>query len=137
MVFIWLSIIIFLVIVEGLTVQLTTVWFVVSGLLALVLSLFVDSIELQFAIFVLGGVLLLITTRPYLIRKLNVKEARTNLDRVIGMEGVVTENVGKHKTGEVKVDGKRWTAISDEEIKENEIVEIIKIEGVKLKVRKK
>lgn len=137
MVWIWLSIIIFLIIVEGLTVQLTTVWFVVSGIIAMILSIFIDNPQIEFAIFVLGGVILLVTTRPYLITKLRVKESKTNLDRVIGMEGIVTEDITRYKTGEVKVDGKRWTAISNDDISVGEIVDIIKIEGVKLRVRKK
>ena len=119
------------------SVQLTTVWFVVSGIIAMILSIFIDNPQIEFAIFVLGGVILLVTTRPYLITKLRVKESKTNLDRVIGMEGIVTEDITRYKTGEVKVDGKRWTAISNDDISVGEVVDIIKIEGVKLRVRKK
>lgn len=137
MVWIWLSIIIFLIIVEGLTVQLTTVWFVASGIIAMILSIFINNPQIEFAIFVLGGIILLVTTRPYLITKLRVKESKTNLDRVIGMEGIVTEDITRYKTGEVKVDGKCWTAVSNDDIGVGEVVDIIKIEGVKLRVRKK
>jgi len=131
----WLAIILLLVVIEVSTVQLTTVWFVVSGIISMILSIFINSIEIQFAIFVIGGIVLLFTTRPYLMKKLKVKESRTNLDRVIGMNGVVTQDIEKLSPGEVKVDGKRWTAISDKEIKKGKVVEILKIEGVKLKVK--
>ena len=117
--------------------QLTTVWFVASGIIAMITSIFIDNPTIEFAIFVLGGIFLLITTRPYLMKKLKVKESKTNLDRVVGMEGIVTEDITKYKLGEVKVDGKRWTAISEDDISVGEIVDIVKIEGVKLKVRKK
>ena len=135
MVWIWLCIIVFLIIIEISTVQLTTVWFVFSGLVSMILSIFIDSIEIQFALFVLGGVLLLITTRPYLMKKLKVKTAKTNLDRVIGMQGIVTETITHLAPGEVKVDGKRWTAIADKKIEQDKIVEVLKIEGVKLRVK--
>ena len=135
MTFIWLAIILLLVVIEISTVQLTTVWFVVSGIISMILSIFINSIEIQFAIFVIGGIVLLFTTRPYLMKKLKVKESRTNLDRVVGMNGVVTQDIDKLKPGEVKVDGKMWTAISDKEIKKGKVVEILKIEGVKLKVK--
>lgn len=135
MVWIWLCIIVFLIIIEISTVQLTTVWFVFSGLVSMILSIFIDSIEIQFALFVLGGVLLLITTRPYLMKKLKVKTAKTNLDRVIGMQGIVTETITQLAPGEVKVDGKRWTAIADKKIEQDKIVEVLKIEGVKLRVK--
>ena len=61
----------------------------------------------------------------------------TNLDRVIGMDAVVTEDILKHEVGEVKVDGKKWSAISKEEFKKGDIVSVKKIEGVKLIVTKK
>ncbi len=131
----WLTIILLLVVIEVSTVQLTTVWFVVSGIISMILSIFINSIEIQFAIFVIGGIVLLFTTRPYLMKKLKVKESRTNLDRVVGMNGVVTQDIDKLKPGEVKVDGKMWTAIANEEIKKGKVVEILKIEGVKLKVK--
>lgn len=135
MVWIWLCIIIFLTIMEISTVQLTTVWFVASGLVSMILSIFIDSVEIQFAAFVLGGVLLLITTRPYLMKKLKVKNSKTNLDRVIGMQGIVTEEITSLAPGEVKVDGKRWTAIASKKIEKDKIVEVLNIEGVKLRVK--
>ena len=135
MTIIWLCIIILLVIGEVCTIQLTTVWFVVSGIISMILSIFINSIELEFAVFVLGGVLLLFTTRPYLMKKLKVKQSKTNLDRVIGMQGVVTEKIEKLSKGEVKVDGKRWSAFAENEIEKGKIVEILEIEGVKLKVK--
>ena len=75
-------------------------------------------------------------TRPYLVKKLSKKKTNTNFDRVIGMTGVVTEEITKLKIGEVKVDGKRWSAISDEKIKAGEEVIVQAIDGVKLIVRK-
>ena len=91
--------------------------------------------EIEFGVFVLLGVILLITTRPYLVKKLHVKESKTNLDRVIGMTGIVTEKISSLNPGEVKVDGKRWTAISDRDIKVGSKVEVLSIIGVKIKVK--
>ena len=64
------------------------------------------------------------------------KPIKTNLDRVVGLEGIVTEEIRKDSVGEVKVDGKRWSAIADKEIKVGSIVKILHIDGVKLKVEK-
>ena len=115
MTFIWLGIVICLALIEIITINLTTIWFVASGLLALVLSIFVDNYILQFSVFVIVGVLLLIFTRSYLVNKFS-RSVKTNLDRVIGMKGIVTEEITKNNPGEVKVDGKRWTAISNKKI---------------------
>ena len=49
---------------------------------------------------------------------------------------LVTETISPLKIGEVKVDGKRWSAVSDTEIKLNEKVKILAIDGVKLKCQR-
>lgn len=79
---------------------------------------------------------MLVTTKPLLKRFIKVEQVKTNLDRVIGMKGVVTEKILPLNLGEVKVDGKKWTALSDEELDVGEVVKILNIDGVKLKVEK-
>ncbi len=134
MMWIWLSIVVLLSFIEIITINLTTIWFVASASVALVLSFFVDSIFIQSLVFVLGGLVLLVSTRKYLIKLLGAKSYKTNLDRVIGMSGIVTESISKNHPGEVKVDGKRWTAISDKDIEIDSTVRVLEISGVKLKV---
>ena len=52
------------------------------------------------------------------------------------MSGVVTEEIKKNTVGEIKVDGKRWSAISDKKIGVGSTVKVLKIDGVKLVVEK-
>lgn len=134
--YVWLSVIIILAVLEAMTVSLTTIWFVASGLVALAVSFFTDSYLIQFGIFVVLGVILLVTTKPILVKTLKPKKTKTNAERVLDMEGVVTEKISRNKNGEVKVDGKRWTAYADETIDKGSAVKILKINGVKLKVEK-
>lgn len=134
---IWLVIVFLLIIAEVSTINLVSIWFIASGIVSLIVSIFVDNFYIQFAIFVILGIILLLTTRSFLVRVIKPKKETTNLDRVIGMEGVVTEPIKKHTIGEVKVDGKRWSAISDSEIEVGNEVIIEEINGVKLMVRKK
>lgn len=136
MIYFWIGIIILLTIIEVFTVNLTTIWFVASALVTLIVSFFCDSIIIQFSLFVILGIILLVLTKP-LVRKLTTKNmVKTNFDRVIGMKGVVTEKILPLEVGEVKVDGKKWSAISNKELDVDTVVEILEIEGVKLKVRK-
>ena len=128
----WLAIVILLGVIELVTVNLVTIWFIASALVSLLLSFFNIPFIVQFGVFVILGTILLITTRKALQKQVDSFKQSTNLDRVIGTEGVVTEKITKHNNGEVKVDGKRWTAVSDKTIQEGKIVKIIKIEGVKL-----
>lgn len=138
MTYVWLVAIIILGFIEAITEGIVSIWFVISGLLALIVSLFTDVFLIQFAIFVIVGIILMITTRASVSKYLKVNPVRTNLDRVIGMKGIVTEDIKKDKYGEVRVDGKRWTAYSkdDKVIKKDEFVEILNIDGNKLAVKK-
>lgn len=132
--FFWLIIVLVLSFIEVVTVNLVTVWFIASGLVSLILSFFNVPFLVQFGVFVILGFILLVTTRKLLTEKLNLYKQRTNLDRVVDMEGIVTEKITKYNPGEVKVDGKRWTAIevNGKTIEKGKSVKIIKIEGVKL-----
>ena len=138
MTYVWLVAIIILGFIEAITEGIVSIWFVISGLLALIVSLFTDVFLIQFAIFVIVGIILMITTRSSVSKYLKVNPVRTNLDRVIGMKGIVSEDIKKDKYGEVRVDGKRWTAYSkdDKVIKKDEFVEILNIDGNKLAVKK-
>ena len=129
--YMWLGIIFLLVVLEISTAALVSIWFIASSILALLASIFIDNVLIQFAIFVIGGIIFLLTTRKFLTNKL-VKQEKTNLDRIIGMRGVVTEDIDDLVIGEVLVDGKKWSAISKEKLKKGDKVKIIKIEGVKL-----
>lgn len=134
--FIWLIIIILLAAIEVMTINLTTIWFVFSGIVAIIVSLFTDIFVIQFATFVIVGIILLIVTRPYLQKIMETRNEKTNIDRIIGMRGIVTKDIKKNENGEVKVDGKFWTAYSKDSVMVDSIVKILEIDGVKLKVEK-
>lgn len=135
MFYFWLGLIIVLAIIEAMTVNLVSIWFIISGLFALITSFIFDNFLIQFAIFVVLGVILMITTRKTLEEKL-VRKEKTNLDRIIGMKGVVTEVIDELKVGEVKVDGKAWSAVASTKLSVGEVVKILKINGVKLEVER-
>ena len=132
----WLIIIFLLAVIEAITINLVSIWFIISGLISLLLSFFIKSFYIEFGVFVTVGTILMLLTRPFLVHKLKVKSERTNTDRVIGMRGLVTEKIDKEIVGEVKVDGKTWSAISNTNIPVGTFVIIDAIDGVKLKVRK-
>ena len=133
----WIIVVIVLAIIELLTINLVTIWFIVSAVISLILSIYVDDFKIQFAVFVIGGITLLIIMHPFLKKYTKKKHSKTNLELIIGKQAVVTEDILKNKLGTVYIDGKTWTAYSDEKIKKDEFVKIIKINGVKLKVEKR
>lgn len=134
MFYFWLVLVTFLGILEAITINLVSIWFVISGLCSLIISFFTDNFVLQFGIFVIGGVILMILTKKNMEKRLLKNKEKTNLDRIIGMKGIVTEEIKKMDIGEVKVDGKRWSAISNKNLPKGSIVKVLKIKGVKLEV---
>ena len=91
MVWIWLFIIIILIFLEAITVNLVTIWYIAIALVSMILSLFVDNFFIQFLVFVVLGTILLVTTRKQLVRLMGKKDEKTNLDRVVGMTGIVVD----------------------------------------------
>lgn len=91
----WLTIVILLTIIEAMTINLVTIWFVASGIIAMITSFFIEDLVIQFAIFVVGGALLMLFTKPLLTKLKKEKEEKLNLERIIGMTGIVTEEIKK------------------------------------------
>ena len=126
-------------VLEAVTVQLVSVWFVIGSCAALVSSLLGAKLYVQIIVFIVTSVLMLLITRPIVKKKLTVKVEPTNADRCIGLIATVIEDINNiDGTGLVKVDGKIWTARSlDSSIIEKGTKVIIeKIDGVKLIVKK-
>ena len=132
--FTWMLVFILLVFLELITVALVSIWFAIGALAAFITSLFTDSIYIQLGVFVVVSSIALLLTRK-IVNKVNSNKIPTNLDRVIGQIGIVTEEITKLEPGEVKVDGKKWSAISTKKISVGSKVEILSIDGVKLKVK--
>lgn len=131
----WMILFIILIFIEIITVNLVSIWFALGALVAFIFSLFIENTTWQIAIFVGVSLLSLLLTKKF-VKKLRVNDVvATNLDRVIGLVGIVTEEVNKLEPGEVKVDGKRWSAISNKKIRVGSKVEILSIDGVKLNVK--
>lgn len=132
----WLVLVIVLSFIEIATVSLVSIWFVASGIVAMILSFFIEDTAIITTVFILLGIFLLVLSRP-IVNKLRSKDnEKTNLERIIGESAIVTEDIKKNEVGEVKVDGKRWSAISKEKCLKGDRVKILKIDGVKLIVEK-
>ena len=135
MFYVWFIIALVLGILEVSTTNLVSIWFVISALLSMVVSMFTDNLWIQFGIFVIVGVVLIPLSKK-IYKKIKVGNTSTNFDRIIGMKGIVTEDITKDNIGEVKVDGKCWSAYSDTNIKKGETVKVLSINSVKIKVEK-
>lgn len=131
----WLVIFVLLLILELVTVNLVSIWFAVGALAAALVSYFIDNMMIQIAVFIIVSTISLLLTNKFVEKIRGGKVTPTNLDRVIGKIGIVTEKITKLDPGEVKVDGKRWSAVSSKKIEVGRKVEILSIDGVKLHVK--
>jgi membrane protein implicated in regulation of membrane protease activity len=112
---------------------------VAGSVAALITSFFTDNLIIQFVVFAVVSLVLLIATRP-LVRKLrgNVKIIPTNADRCIGQSAVVIEDIDDTSgKGQVKVAGNVWSALSSDgsSIEKGRDVTVLEIKGVKLVVK--
>lgn len=133
--FTWMIIFIILIVIELCTVNLVSIWFAIGALASFVLSFWISDMSWQIAMFIIVSFISLLLTRSFVKKIRGGNIVATNLDRVIGKIGIVTEEITKLEPGEVKVDGKKWSAVSTKKIKVGSKVEILSIDGVKLNVK--
>ena len=133
----WLFIFILLVVIEAITPNLATIWFIPASAVSFLLAVFKLSLWLQITAFISISLILLFTTKPFfekLLRRTPIE--RTNSFSLIGKEALVVEKINNlSETGAVRIEGKVWSArnaCGDEEIEVGESVKIEDIQGVKL-----
>lgn len=132
---IWLVILAVLVVIEIITLGLTTIWFAGGALIALAVSLLGGPLWLQILLFLAVSVVLLVFTRPLAVRYMNKNQQKTNVDGIPGKTGVVIETINNLQAeGQVMIDGTPWTARSKDgnPIEEGKVVKVLAVEGVKL-----
>ncbi|MBR7147183.1 MAG: NfeD family protein [Oscillospiraceae bacterium] len=139
MTLIWIAATIVFGIAEAATAGLVSIWFVFGSLAALLAAELGAALWLQIVVFLAVSVAALIATRPLAAKMLSKTIVATNADRVLHRSCRVTEEINNPKeSGAVYVDGKTWSARSEDgdTIPEGTVVSIVRMEGVKLFVRK-
>ena len=136
MMILWLIVLVVTIAIEAATMGLTTIWFSGGALTAVIVELLNGGIWMQIIVFLVISLVLLFYTRPIAVKHFNKEREKTNLDSVIGKTAVVTIPIHNLKeTGQVMLDGKEWTARSNDSTKQIEkeaLVKVISIKGVKL-----
>ena len=132
----WLIALAVLLVIEIITLGLTTIWFAGGALVAFLLSLVSDSFILELVVFLVVSLVLLFFTRPIAQKYFNKQRVRTNYESLIGKDGKVIEKIDNfNNTGQVVVGGLEWTARafdSQDIIEPGERVVIREVSGVKL-----
>ena len=138
---VWLVAMVALLLLEAVVPGLVSIWFALGAFAALLSAMLNAPLWLQLFWFVLVSVAALWFTRPLVKKFVNGRVQATNADVVIGKDALVIEEIDNIRgTGAVSVAGKEWTARSEDadvKISSGEIVNVLRIEGVKLIVEVK
>ena len=138
-VFLWLLAAAAFIIIEIVTLGLTSIWFAGGAIVAGIGAALQVNFTMQLVLFTAVSVLLLIFTRPLATKHMMQHTTKTNVDSLVGAEAIVQEEINNRKgQGVALLNGQEWTARSEDDnviIKAGTTVVVQKISGVKLIVK--
>lgn len=139
MIIFWISLIVICLIVEIISVGLTSIWFAGGGLLALIACALGAPVWLQVVLFLVLSLVLLFFTRPWAMKYFNPHRIKTNYEDAVGKSVRITERVDNLAgTGTAVLNGQEWTARTERDditIEADTIAEVAEVRGVKLIVK--
>lgn len=139
MIIFWLVLLIIAIVIEVLTMGLTSIWFAGGALAAILLALLNAPIWLQIILFFGVSLILLFFTRPIAVKYFNKDRVRTNVESLVGRQAIVTSEIDNLQgIGQVTVGSQEWSARSlddKQRIAVGSVVVVVSISGVKLIVR--
>ena len=141
MIWVWLAAIVLSLVYEFISVSLTSIWFSVGALVALILAACKVEILWQVVVFVLVSLVFLLSFRKLALKFLYRKtDDKTNTNALIGREALLIGEINKFDSATIKLDGVEWTCISvnpGETIPAGSVVRVEEIKGNKLFVSNK
>ena len=132
----WLILVVVMLVIEIITLGLTTLWFAGGALVAFIASLCGAPLIVQIILFIVVSIILLLVTRPLAVKYFNKDRIRTNAESLIGARAIVISEIDNLQgIGQVTVGGQEWSAKakdSQRNFQPGEVVDIVEIQGVKL-----
>ena len=128
------AMLVFLIVEAACPIHLVSIWFAAGALVAMVISILDGMLWLQITAFCVVSGALLLALWPFIRKFLNPHLTKTNVDAVIGTQGVVTAEIDNlNAVGQVKIGGMEWTARSTNgaNIPAGTRIQVDRIEGVK------
>lgn len=137
----WLVALMVLLVIEVITMGLTTIWLAGGALIAVFVAWAGFPWYVQATVFLVVSLLLLCSTRPIAVKYFNKERVKTNIESIIGKQAIVLTEINNLKgTGQVSLNGMEWSARAYEEetvIPQGAIVVVKEVSGVKLIVEEK
>jgi membrane protein implicated in regulation of membrane protease activity len=134
----WLIFMALCIIIEIITLGLTTIWFAIGALFAFVAAVCGGDLVIQIIVFFAVSLITLFFTRPIATKYFNKDRVPTNAESLVGVHAKVIERIDNiNTTGRVNVRGQEWMARTEDEsvIEEGAMVEVVGISGAKVMVK--
>lgn len=137
-IYIWLGVVVLSLIIEFVTMELVSIWITAGSLIAMILAACGVSYEIQIIVAVAVSIACIIGLRKITLKFLNKNETKTNADSLIGTKAKLITSITADEMGTVKYNGIIWNCATQDgsEIEKDCHIEILKIEGNKLIVKK-
>ena len=135
----WAVLFIILIAIELATLGLTTIWFAIGALTSIIAAMFGAGIRIQIGLFLAVSILTLLLTRPLAVRYFSKNAIKTNVEEYIGKTAIISKcSTEKDAMAKASFNGEIWLACSEDGslLEEDDKVEIVGINGIKLIVKK-
>lgn len=135
----WLVLLILSIVLEVITLGLTSIWFAGGALVAIIVTALHAPVAIQIVLFLLVSLLLLFFTRPVAVKYFNKDRVKTNVESMVGRQAIVISEIDNLQgIGQVTVGGQEWSARSFDDgitLPVGTVVDVMSINGVKLIVK--
>jgi membrane protein implicated in regulation of membrane protease activity len=139
MIWIWLGVIVLSLAVEFVSFDMVSIWFAAGGIVSLILSACGASLTWQLIFFIVVALALLLSLRKIALKYLQKGDNfKSNTDSLVGKKYKLLKAINDDEKGSIKINDVEWTAVTEDDstIEKGEMVEIVKIKGNKVIVKK-
>lgn len=137
----WLAVMVIMIVIEIITLGLTTIWLAGGALVAFILAMLNVPFIAQVIVFLIVSLVLIIFTRPVAVKYFNKDRVKTNVESMIGRQAIVVSEVDNLQSiGRVTVGGQEWSARTEKEgviLPVGTVVIVKAVSGVKLIVEER
>lgn len=133
---VWCAVFVLALIIELLTEQLVSVWFVVAAIPAIILSA-ISAVPFWVSIIVFFAVsaISLWISLSFFADKLRKPAIALNVDKLIGEKFTLLKSISSDSAGEIKINDIYWRCESEESLAKDTLVQVVEVRGNHLIVR--
>jgi len=130
-VYIWLFVTVFAVIIEFITSDMVSLWFVGGGIVAIILAACNLPWYIHLPAFIIVSFVLLLVFRKMVMRKFNNIDSKTNADMAINKEYILLTPIGFNQVGTIKISDVIWNVDTEDEAQVVEAGKKVKVKYIK------